>query len=149
MHMQGTPRTMQKHPHYDDLMGDILATLRESMARATEAGVRESQLLVDPGIGFGKTVEHNLAILRCLPELRSLGRPILLGTSRKSFIGKILDLPVDQRLLGTAATVAYGIAQGAHIVRVHDVAEMAQVARMTDAMLGRSEVGSTKSEGEG
>lgn len=139
MHMRGTPRTMQQHPHYDDLMGEIVAYLRQSMAIAVEAGVAEEQILADPGIGFGKTLEHNLEILRRLPELRSLGRPILLGTSRKSFIGTTLDLPVEQRVLGTAATVAYGIARGAHIVRVHEVAQMRQVARMTDAMLGKVE----------
>ena len=137
MHMQGTPRTMQKDPHYDDLMGEIVGYLRQSMARAVEAGVAEDQLIVDPGIGFGKTLDHNLEIIRRLPELRSLGRPILLGTSRKKFIGTILDAAVDERLLGTAATVAFGIARGAHIVRVHDVAAMRQVARMTDALAGR------------
>ena len=119
-------------------MGEVVGYLRESMALAVEAGVDEQQILVDPGVGFGKTLAHNLAILRRLPELRSLGRPILLGTSRKSFIGKTLDLPVEERAFGTAATVAYGIAQGAHIVRVHDVAEMSQVARMTDAMMGKA-----------
>ena len=138
MHMQGTPRTMQQAPHYDDLMGEIVGALRESLALAVDAGVDEQQILVDPGIGFGKTLAHNLAILRRLPELRSLGRPILLGTSRKSFIGKTLGLPVEERAFGTAATVAYGIAQGARIVRVHDVAEMSQVARMTDAMMGKT-----------
>ena len=136
MHMKGTPRTMQKDPRYDDLMGEIVAWLRASIAMAVDAGVAAEQVVVDPGIGFGKTVAHNLEILRRLPELRSLGRPILLGTSRKSFIGATLGTPVGERLLGTAATVAFGIERGAHIVRVHDVAEMRQVARMTDAMRG-------------
>jgi len=137
MHMQGTPRSMQENPHYDDLMSEIVAYLRQGMAIAVEAGVREEQLITDPGIGFGKTLEHNLEILRRLPQLRSLGRPVLLGTSRKSLIGAVLGVPVGERLLGSAATVAFGIARGAHIVRVHDVAAMRQVAQMTDAMLGR------------
>ncbi|MFP4056315.1 MAG: dihydropteroate synthase [Candidatus Brocadiia bacterium] len=137
MHMQGTPRSMQEAPHYDDLMGEILAYLRQGMAMALDAGVGEEQVAVDPGIGFGKTVGHNLEILRRLAELRSLGCPILLGTSRKSVIGAVLGLPLERRLLGTAATVAYGIARGAHVVRVHDVAAMRQVARMSDAMVGR------------
>jgi dihydropteroate synthase len=141
MHMRGSPRTMQQHPHYEDLMGEIVACLRQGMAAAVEAGVREEQILTDPGIGFGKTLAHNLEILRRLGELRSLGCPILLGTSRKSFIGTILRVPAPERVLGTAATVAFGIARGAHVVRVHDVAAMVHVARMTDAMLGREVAG--------
>ena len=137
MHMQGTPRTMQQAPHYGDLMGELVGFLRQRMAVAVAAGVREEQIIADPGIGFGKTLAHNLEVLRRLPELRSLGRPILLGTSRKSLIGAVLRVPVAERVLGTAATVAYGIARGAHVVRVHDVAAMRQVARMTDAMTGR------------
>jgi dihydropteroate synthase len=135
MHMQGTPRTMQESPRYDDLMSEIVAYLRGSMAVAVEAGASEEQLVVDPGLGFGKGLGHNLEILRRLGELRSLGRPILIGPSRKSMIGKVLGAAMGQRLLGTAATVAYGIARGAHIVRIHDVAEMRQVARMADALV--------------
>jgi dihydropteroate synthase len=135
MHMQGTPRTMQEHPHYADVMGEIIEHLRQSIALAVEAGVDERQIIVDPGIGFGKTPEHNLEILRRLSELRVLGRPILLGTSRKSFIGALLGgVPPDQRLFGTAATVALGIAAGAAILRVHDIAPMRQVARVADAL---------------
>ena len=137
MHMQGSPRTMQKQPHYDDLMAEIVAYLRRSMALAVQAGVPEDQLVVDPGIGFGKTVEQNLQIVAELPQLRSLGQPILLGTSRKSFIGAITGADVTDRLFGTAATVAVGISRGAHIVRVHDVAQMRRVAQMTDALLLR------------
>lgn len=136
MHMQGTPRTMQQAPSYGDLMGEIVAFLRASMARAVEAGVREEQLVVDPGLGFGKSLAHNLEVLERVGELRSLGRPILLGPSRKSLIGKVLGVAANQRLFGTAATVALGIARGAHILRVHDVAPMSQVARMVDAALG-------------
>jgi len=137
MHMQGTPRTMQENPHYDDLMGEVVGYLRGRMAVAVDAGVDEERIIIDPGIGFGKMLDHNLELLRRLPELRSLGRPILLGTSRKSMIGAVLGVPADERLFGTAATVAFGVARGAHIVRVHDVAEMAQVAQMTDAMVSR------------
>ena len=136
MHMQGTPRTMQASPHYGDLMSEIVAYLRRSMAIAADAGVREDRVIVDPGIGFGKTLEHNLEILRRLGELRSLGCPILVGPSRKRFIGTLLgDAPVTERLWGTAATVAFAITRGAHILRVHDVAAMRQVALVADAMV--------------
>jgi len=120
---------------YDDLMGDIIRELRESIDLALEAGVERHNIIVDPGIGFGKTVEQNLRIMADLSELRVLGRPVLLGPSRKSFIGYALDLPPEERVEGTAAAVAVGIANGADIVRVHDVKEMARVARMTDAMV--------------
>jgi len=138
MHMKGTPRTMQRNPTYADLMGEIVGHLRASMTMAVRAGVSEEQIIVDPGIGFGKTLDHNLEIMRRLGELRSLGRPILLGTSRKSMIGAILDVPPPQRLFGTAATLAFGIQRGAHILRVHDVRPAVHVARMTDAMLPRT-----------
>ncbi|HHW41766.1 MAG TPA: dihydropteroate synthase [Syntrophomonadaceae bacterium] len=120
---------------YRDLMGEIMAFLRRSIKIAEDAGVRPEQIIIDPGIGFGKTLEQNLEVLRRLREFRSLGKPILLGTSRKSVIGRTLNLPPDQRVEGTAATVALGIACGADIVRVHDVKEMVRVARMTDAIL--------------
>ena len=131
---------------YDDLMGDIIRELRESIDLALEAGVERHNIIVDPGIGFGKTVEQNLRIMANLSELRVLGRPVLLGPSRKSFIGYALDLPPEERVEGTAAAVAVGIANGADIVRVHDVKEMARVARMTDAMV--RERGALPSEGE-
>ncbi len=135
MHIQGTPRDMQKEPRYADVIGDISAYLDEGIATAREAGLQPDQIVVDPGIGFGKTLEHNLEILRRLREFRSLGCPVLVGASRKSMIGKILDLPADQRVEGTAATVALAIAAGADIVRVHDVKEMVRVARVADAIL--------------
>jgi dihydropteroate synthase len=135
MHMLGTPRTMQHAPQYVDVVGDICDSLRESLRKASRAGVRTEQTMVDPGFGFGKTVAHNLELLRRLAEFRSLGRPVLLGTSRKSTIGTVLDLPVDERLEGTAATVAVGIVNGADMVRVHDVKSMSRVARMTDAIV--------------
>jgi dihydropteroate synthase len=128
MHNQGEPK-------YISLMDEIIAFLRRSIELAVSAGLPEEQVVIDPGIGFGKTAQHNLEILERLSELRVLGRPILLGTSRKSTIGKVLDLPPDQRIEGTAATIALGIAFGADIVRVHDVREMSRVARMTDAIV--------------
>jgi dihydropteroate synthase len=137
MHIKGTPGEMQKDPSYEDVMGEVVEYLEESIEIARKAGVRKEQMMVDPGIGFGKRLQDNLDILKYLPELKVLGRPILLGTSRKSFIGAILDLPVEDRLEGTAATVAMGIMNGANMVRVHDVSEMARVARMTDAVVQR------------
>jgi dihydropteroate synthase len=121
--------------YHSSLMGEVIGSLRQSIKVAEDAGVRPEQIVVDPGIGFGKNTEQNLEALRHLGELRSLGKPILLGTSRKSVIGNTLNLPVDQRLEGTAATVAWGIARGADIIRVHDVREMSRVARMVDAII--------------
>jgi dihydropteroate synthase len=115
-------------------MGELLASLRRSIAIAAAAGVPPERVIVDPGIGFGKTAEQNLVVLRRLAELDSLDRPLLVGTSRKSFIGRILDLPVDDRVEGTAATVAVAILRGADIVRVHDVRAMARVVRVTEAL---------------
>ncbi len=127
----------QRGTEYEDLMGDIIRFFRESIAIAGEAGISRDKIIIDPGIGFGKTVEQNLEVMNRLSELACLGLPVLLGTSRKSMIGKTLDLPVDQRVEGTAATVAVGIAAGVDIVRVHDVKEMVRVARMTDAIVRR------------
>ena len=135
MHMRGTPRTMQDNPHYDDLMGEIAAYLRDSVDLAERAGVPRGQVVIDPGFGFGKTVQHNLEILRRLRELRSLGQPVLLGPSRKSSIGKVLDLPAEERLEGTLAVLSLAIANGADIVRVHDVRPAVRVARMADAVV--------------
>lgn len=123
---------------YTDLLGDIKAELSEQVSIALAAGVRSDQIILDPGIGFGKTVEQNLELLDRLDELKALGFPLLLGSSRKSFIGYTLGLPPDRRLEGTAATVAIGIARGVDIVRVHDVAAMVRVARMTDAIVRRA-----------
>jgi len=128
MHMKGTPLTMQKSPFYADLMGEITAFLRRAIDAAVSAGVDREQIIVDPGIGFGKTVNHNLRILLRLKELSSLGRPILVGPSRKSFVGRMLSLPVGERIFGTAAAVAMAAASGAAMLRVHDVKEMRQVA---------------------
>lgn len=120
---------------YEDLLTDVKRELLHSVALAVKAGVDETRIILDPGIGFGKTREHNLELIDRLAELRALGYPILLGTSRKSFIGFTLDLPPDQRIEGTAATVAVGITRGADIIRVHDVKEMVRVAKMTDAIV--------------
>lgn len=120
---------------YNDLIPDIFLELEESIHIAYRSGVRDSQIIIDPGIGFGKNLEQNLEVMKQLSSFCNLGYPLLLGTSRKSMIGKTLDLPVEERVEGTAATVAYGITAGADIVRVHDVKEMSRVAKMTDAMV--------------
>jgi dihydropteroate synthase len=120
---------------YEDLMEDVKRELLVSVELAVKAGIEETRIVLDPGIGFGKTREHNLELINRLDEIRALGYPVLLGPSRKSFIGFTLDLPADQRVEGTAATVAVGIARGADIIRVHDVKEMARVAKMTDAIV--------------
>jgi len=123
MHMLGTPRTMQKGPSYKDLFGEIIAYLDGRMEKALGAGVNEEAIIIDPGIGFGKTVGHNLELVRDLWKFRSLGRPILLGASNKSFIGKVLDADADDRREGTASVLTAGVLAGAHILRVHEVAE--------------------------
>ena len=125
----------QKTTKYRDLLRDIKASLAHSIAFAREAGVSERQIVIDPGIGFGKTADQNLEVLKSLEEFQSLGHPILVGTSRKSTIGRVLGLPIDKRVEGTAATVALSIAGGADIVRVHDVKEMVRVCRMSDAVV--------------
>ncbi len=135
MHIKGNPRTMQQAPHYDNVMGEIIASLREEIERAEQHGVDPHQVIVDPGIGFGKRVQDNLSILNRLDELAVLERPILIGTSRKSFIGAVLNQTVDQRAIGTLATVAVSVLKGAHIVRVHDVPAIRQTAAMVDAII--------------
>lgn len=142
MHIQGTPATMQVAPHYEDLLGEVIAYLRIAIDRAVAAGVRKERIWVDPGIGFGKTLEHNLELIKRLRELEVLGCPILIGTSRKGFIGRILaplnngePPPPKERVAGTGATLAISIANGANIIRVHDVAPAVQVARVADAIV--------------
>lgn len=137
MHMQGDPKTMQSNPSYTDVVDDIRAFFDERMAYAVAQGISERRIWLDPGFGFGKTVAHNLELLRRLGELAALGRPILAGTSNKSMIGAVLNAPVDDRDAGTAATVAVAIANGARAIRVHNVRMMARVARMTDAIYGK------------
>ncbi len=136
MHMRGEPRTMQRRPFARDVLRDVAAGLREAVAVARRAGVAQSQIAIDPGIGFGKSYPQNYELLARLRELARLGYPIAIGTSRKGFIGRALGgAAVGERGWGTAATVTASILGGAHIVRVHDVAEMAQVARVADAIL--------------
>jgi dihydropteroate synthase len=134
MHMLGTPKTMQQNPHYDCLFGEIIAFLQERIQFAVKGGVAREQIIVDPGIGFGKTVTHNLRLIRDLDVFNILERPILLGLSRKRFIGAILNRPVEERELGTAVANTIGIMAGAHIVRVHDVAFQIDAIRMADAI---------------
>ncbi len=136
MHMRGVPRTMQKRPFARNVLRDVGSGLRAAVARARKAGIEKSQILLDPGIGFGKSFEQNCELLMRLQELARLGYPLVVGTSRKSFLGHALGgAPPEERLWGTAATVTASILAGAHVVRVHDVAEMAQVARVADALL--------------
>jgi dihydropteroate synthase len=140
MHMRGTPRTMQKGPFARDVWKDVIDGLRHSVAVARKAGVHGNQIILDPGIGFGKSFAQNYELLAGLPKLATLGYPLLIGTSRKGFLGASLAMngkpaPVEDRLFATAATVAASILNGAHIVRVHDVKEMSQVARTCDHLL--------------
>ena len=125
----------QKHTRYDDLVPNVIRELQQMTKEAVEAGVALDNIILDPGLGFGKTAEHNLEIIRRLDEFDVLGRPLLVGMSRKSTIGYVLDVPVDDRVEGTSATVALSVAKGADIVRVHDVKEMVRVARMSDAIV--------------
>jgi dihydropteroate synthase len=134
MHSQGEPRTMQLDPQYDDVLTEICAHLRERAAQARAAGVRDGRIVVDPGIGFGKTLAHNLTILRNLDRLCALGFPLLIGVSRKAFIGSLSGAPVENRLPGTLAALTLAIAAGARIVRVHDVAPAVQAAAVAEAL---------------
>jgi dihydropteroate synthase len=140
MHMRGEPHTMQKTPFARNVMKDVVAGLRASIEKARKAGVPKSQIIIDPGVGFGKSFQQNYELLQKLPELAKLGYPLLLGTSRKGFLGASLarhgkPAPPEERIWATAATVTASILGGAHIVRVHDVAEMVQVARVADYLL--------------
>jgi dihydropteroate synthase len=140
MHIKGEPRNMQQNPYYDDLIGEIYGYFDESIRIAEGAGIKRENIIVDPGIGFGKRLMNNYEILRRLYEFQGLGCPILIGPSRKSFIGKVLDLPPDQRLEGTIAAVAIGIQNGAHIVRVHDVKEISRACRIIDLLVGKTSI---------
>jgi dihydropteroate synthase len=135
MHMRGELRAMQDDPRYDDVVAEVADYLAARAAAAEAAGIPRERIAVDPGIGFGKRVQHNLLLLRHLERIVALGLPVVVGTSRKSFIGHLLSgVPVDAREWGTAATVAWAVAKGAAVVRVHAVREMAQVVRMTEAV---------------
>ncbi|HEX5763600.1 MAG TPA: dihydropteroate synthase [Solirubrobacterales bacterium] len=136
MHMQGDPRTMQVEPTYDDVVDDVKAFLAERTEAAMASGVAEERIWLDPGIGFGKTLEHNLELLHRLAELRELGRPLVVGTSRKSFIGKVDGSEVGERIGGTIASSVLAVAAGAEVLRIHDVAECRQALTMATAILG-------------
>ena len=135
MHIRGTPKTMQRNIFYKNLISDIIAELRKAIENCLEIGIKSDRIIIDPGIGFGKTPEQNLEIIARLKEFRILNQPILMGTSRKSFIGKVLNKEIKDRLMGTAATVCACVLKGAHMVRVHDVRPMKEIIAMTDAIL--------------
>lgn len=141
MHMLGTPRTMQVDPTYDDVVADVKSFLAERIEFAVGAGIAEERIWIDPGIGFGKTLDHNLELLARLGELRALGRPIVIGTSRKSFLGKLTGREVTDRLGGTIASSVLALAAGADVFRVHDVAPARQALDVAEAILGRREWG--------
>jgi dihydropteroate synthase len=134
MHMKGTPADMQVHPTYDDVTSEIISFLKQAMDQAVSNGVQRDRIIVDPGIGFGKTFDHNLEIIRELGRFRCLDAPILVGSSRKAFIGQILDKKVEQRDTGTMATVAAAVMHGAHIVRVHNVKQAVETVKVIDAI---------------
>ncbi|WP_440091709.1 dihydropteroate synthase [Pseudomonas syringae] len=134
MHMQGEPGTMQNDPHYEDLLAEVSAFLLERMNQCVAAGIDRQQIILDPGFGFAKTLEHNLSLFKRMEALHALGRPLLVGVSRKSMIGAVLGRPVDQRLSGGLALAALAMTKGAKILRVHDVAETADVVRMIAAV---------------
>jgi dihydropteroate synthase len=138
MHLRGRFATMHERPHYRDVAAEVVEELASALDRAEARGVPRQALIVDPGIGFSKDADHSLEMLKRLRELARLDRPLLVGPSRKSFLGKLLDVPVGERLLGTAAAVAASVLAGAHVVRVHDVREMVQVARVCDALLAEA-----------
>ncbi|MDH0747997.1 dihydropteroate synthase [Pseudomonas sp. GD03842] len=134
MHMRGEPTNMQDDPHYDDLVGEVASFLKARMEACVAAGIPVENIVLDPGYGFAKTLDHNLSLFKHMPALHALGRPLLVGVSRKSMIGKVLDKPVDERLYGALALAAMAVMQGAKILRVHDVAETVDVVRMIAAV---------------
>ncbi|MDZ7375206.1 MAG: dihydropteroate synthase [candidate division KSB1 bacterium] len=137
MHIKGQPKNMQQDPHYDDVIGEICDYLAESIEMALAAGIPRDRIIIDPGIGFGKRLMDNYEIIRRLKEFSRLECPILVGPSRKSFIGKVLNLPPDQRLEGTIAAVVVAIQNGAHIIRVHDVLPMVRACQIADRLVGK------------
>jgi dihydropteroate synthase len=135
MHIKGTPRNMQENPRYDDVIGEITGFLRERVEYAVRSGVDREKIIVDPGIGFGKRVEDNLRILKMLAVFKGLGRPVLIGTSMKSFIGKLTDMPLEERVEGTLASLAVAIMNGADVLRVHDVRRASKVLKIVKAVM--------------
>lgn len=146
MHMKGVPKTMQSNPFYEDLFQEIRCFLEERIATATAYGIKREKIIVDPGIGFGKSLTHNLSIINNLGFLEDLGRPILVGISRKSFIGKILNLPPQERTEGTIASAVLSVMRGAHILRVHDVAQVRRAITVAEAVVNENVP--TQSDGE-
>ena len=136
MHMQGTPETMQQNPCYDDVVSEVIEYLRQRIEAAVEAGIARENIIVDPGFGFGKTLQHNLLLLKSLAQLKALDVPLLVGMSRKSMIGTILNKPLDQRLYGSISTAVIAAMQGADIIRVHDVAQTIDALAIVDAVNG-------------
>jgi dihydropteroate synthase len=134
MHMRGDPTTMQEAPHYDDVVGEVHEYLRQRIEAAELAGIDPERIAIDPGIGFGKNLDHNLELMHGVDALLDLGRPVLVGPSRKKFIGTILDLPVEERVEGTVGAVVWMVARGAHLVRVHDVKEVVRAIRVSDSI---------------
>jgi dihydropteroate synthase len=135
MHMKGEPKTMQQSPEYEDVVGEVHEYLRERIEAAEFAGIEAERIAIDPGIGFGKNLEHNLELIRGIGAFLDLGRPVLVGPSRKRFIGTILDVPEDERVEGTIGAVAWLVSRGAHVVRVHDVGEVVRAVRVIDAIV--------------
>ena len=135
MHMKGDPKTMQQSPEYEDVVGEVHGYLRERIEAAEFAGIEAERIAIDPGIGFGKNLEHNLELMRVIGAFLDLGRPVLVGPSRKRFIGTILDVPEDERVEGTIGAVAWLVSRGAHVVRVHDVGEVVRAVRVIDAIV--------------
>ena len=144
MHMQGTPQTMQEKPHYEDVLEEVKGFLRSRIHFALQGGVGPQQIIIDPGIGFGKNLDHNLTLLRGLPALASLGQPLLVGPSRKTFIGKVLELGPEDRLEGSLAAAVAAVLAGANMIRIHDVRETSRAIRIADAL----RFGTAESEGE-
>jgi dihydropteroate synthase len=136
MHMQGEPRTMQQNPHYDDVVGEVSAFLAARVQACRDAGIQDRQLLIDPGFGFGKSLAHNLQLLRQLEDLQALGLPVLIGVSRKSFLGALLDAPVAERLHAGLAAALLAVAKGARIVRTHDVRPTVEALKIYTAVTG-------------
>jgi dihydropteroate synthase len=135
MHMQGSPRNMQKNPHYNCVTAEVISYLKNRVTAALDSGVSSDKIIIDPGIGFGKTLEHNLSLLRNLEEFKILGLPIMVGTSRKGFIGKITNTEAQGRVPGTIATCVLAVSRGCHIVRVHDIKQVKQALLVTRAVL--------------
>ncbi|QEQ98466.1 dihydropteroate synthase [Neptunomonas concharum] len=140
MHMQGNPETMQEHPEYENILPDVAAFLEARILACMQAGIPKDRIILDPGFGFGKTLEHNLTLLNRLEQLNTIGLPLMVGTSRKSMIAGVLDKEVDQRLAGGLATVAIAVMKGAKILRVHDIAETVDVVRMTESVMQEKRV---------